>query len=342
MKIKFKKWMTNFSLMIGGLFFSLLILEGLTRLFLPISPGAQKVTLQGKKIRDWLIPGCVYYQVSTEYNAITTITEQGYRAPKIIESPDVVFLGDSFTFGQGLNDEETFPYIYAQALKNSCANLGIPGVGTIEEINMFEKYLENLHWRPKQVKLFLLAMTASFSAGNDLADNFFYSAKTQNNISIIESKNLVNRSAISPGMLEGILGYREILLRYSNFLRVMKFYFGPLLRSKLTQHIAAERLDKALKITFEQLSRLDELSRKYTFDYQIYLLHPVQDIIQKTYIETLNRLNEISPVPIQSTAHLFEHEPQNFYYSYDGHFNALGSLKIAEFLISQDQPNSSN
>ena len=96
------------------------------------------------------------------------------------------------------------------------------------------------------------------------------------------------------------------------------------------------------KITFEQLSRLDELSRKYTFDYQIYLLHPVQDIIQKTYIETLNRLNEISPVPIQSTAHLFEHEPQNFYYSYDGHFNALGSLKIAEFLISQDQPNSSN
>ncbi len=96
MKIKFKKWMTNFSLMIGGLFFSLLILEGLTRLFLPISPGAQKVTLQGKKIRDWLIPGCVYYQVSTEYNAITTITEQGYRAPKIIESPDVVFLGDSF------------------------------------------------------------------------------------------------------------------------------------------------------------------------------------------------------------------------------------------------------
>ena len=154
-----------------GCLIALLLAEATSRLIQPISPGAQKVSLEGVPVSEWLLPGSVYRQVSTEFDALTTITDKGHRVPATAGGPEVVFIGDSFTFGIGLSDRETFPYLYCHALAIVCANLGKPGASTVEELDFLQRSLDRWGERPQRVKLFMFAMSSSFLAGNDLADN---------------------------------------------------------------------------------------------------------------------------------------------------------------------------
>ena len=109
---------------------------------------------------------------SNEYNAIPTITNKGHRVPGVEGNPDVVFPGDSFTYGYGLSDEQTFASLYCKRLNLECVNLGIPGSGTLRQVERLEQYLDRYGWRPREVKLFFFGMSSS-SAGNDFVDNYY-------------------------------------------------------------------------------------------------------------------------------------------------------------------------
>lgn len=66
-----------------------------------------------------------------------TINAQGFRGSPVVEKRDpkvpcILFIGDSFTFGYGVNDDETFPAISERLLRDSgteaeCLNLGVTG-----------------------------------------------------------------------------------------------------------------------------------------------------------------------------------------------------------------------
>jgi len=116
----------------------------------------------------------------------------------------------------------------------------------------------------------------------------------------------------------------------------VKFHFGPLIKSWIAPELAAGRLERALEVTGEQLHRLDALARQYGFDYEIVVLHPVQDISRGTAGETRAQLERVSPRPLVPTAALFADGPGRFYYPLDGHFNALGAETLARFLIERD------
>ena len=331
-----KRKLINISLFFISLTISLIAAEYTSRFILPISPGAQNITIDGQVIENILKPGAKYYQSSTEYHAFTSITGKGYRVPES-KDPIIIFLGDSFTFGQGLSDQETFVYIYFRAMNVPCANLAIPGSGTKMQLDKLESCLINYNWHPKQIKLFFMGMTKSFLAGNDFADNLY--SHQQNCIKMNEELNkpFPNREKMSKGWISNILKHRKSLLKCSNLLRIIKFYLGPELRSKIQPSLKDSALNLALHITAAQLKRLNQMSRKYDFDYVIYLLHPMQDIINETYHDTYLALNEISPKQIKETAHLFKEKTTTYYYKYDGHLNAKGSSTIANWLIEIDK-----
>jgi hypothetical protein len=94
---------------------------------------------------------------------------------------------------------------------------------------------------------------------------------------------------------------------------------------------------EALRYTEGGLQELDALSRRIGFDYTIYLIVPVQDIIRGSHEQTLAALNSVSPRPIVATAPLFVDRPQDYYFAYDGHLNPAGSRRLANFLISTDK-----
>lgn len=316
---------------------SLGLAEGLVRVFFPISDGRDNVSLDGKPVKGWFDPGTVYRQVSNEYDAVTTITEKGHRVPGPEGNPEVIFLGDSFTYGYGLKDDETFASIYCKRMNRACANLGMPGSGTLKQVERLDEFLQTWGWKPREVKLFFFGMSGSFSAGNDFVDNYDRYVREhagQQEAGSAQTQALTEQRSV--GFAERLIGWQKALLEHSMLMRLAKYYWGPVLKSLIVADVGEERMAIAKAATRESLAKLDELSRRVGFTYTIYLFVPVQDIMRDTHSETLETLNRLSPKPVVATAQLFLDTPQHYYYAFDGHFNAEGSRRIAEFLIEHD------
>jgi hypothetical protein len=329
---------SRFVLLSGSILFSLCVIEVASRFLYPVYSHATKITLDKRPVASWVTPGITYRQISSEYDVITTITEKGHRVPIVESNPDVVFLGDSFTFGLGLSDGETFESLYCEARKYVCANLAVPGTGTEEQVDRLQNFLDKWGWRPREVKIFIMAMTASFSAGNDLADNYWYGVRkenSKNNGYVLGDRTTAQQELSNIGVLERLVNTRGVFLEHSNLVRIGKLFWGPWLRNVLDPGLDERRLKRALDLTHLQLVRFDEMSRKYRFTYAIYLLHPVQDILRGSYVDTFTQLNKISPSTIRDPATLFELNPEQYYYPYDGHMNKKGSMRIANFLLSE-------
>src|SRR5437667_8092616 len=81
------------------------------------------------------------------------------------DRPNVVMLGDSATFGQGVNDGEEYPLVLAKQLAGeaSVVNLRVPSFGLTHEIRTFYEF--GLLFQPAVVVL-------QFSF-NDPYDNFY-------------------------------------------------------------------------------------------------------------------------------------------------------------------------
>lgn len=329
---KGREWRNRVILVSVSLVFSLLLAELLTRVFFPISERRDNVTLDGKPIEGFVTPGTTYRQVSNEYDARTTITDKGHRVPAVDGNPEIVFIGDSFTFGYGLNDAETFVSLYCAGTGHSCANLGLPSSGTHKQVDRLEQFLDQWHWQPREVRLFFFGMSGAFSAGNDFVDNYnreITVAARQQGVRANDEK--------SRGVTERVIGLQAVLLRHSNLVRMLKFYAGPRLKAMFIAEPGEERMRKAVESTRAALGRLDELSRRRGFEYSIYLIVPVQDVMRGTYKDTLATLQGVSPKPVIPTAELFLDAPSNYYFAFDGHLNPKGSRRIADFLIANEQ-----
>lgn len=101
--------------------------------------------------------------------------EYGYRVsmPEISNrygEPNVVLLGDSVTFGQGVNDGEQYSALLAKHLDGhaSVVNLGVPSFGLTHEIRTFYEF--GLLYQPAVVVL-------QFTS-NDPHDNFYEKVTT--------------------------------------------------------------------------------------------------------------------------------------------------------------------
>jgi hypothetical protein len=309
---------------VAGLAVALALAELGSRWLQPIRLHAL-VADDGRALPGWLAPGTSYRQVSSEYDARTTITPEGFRVPAPHGALDVVFLGDSFTFGTGLADAETFAWRYCEAAALSCANLAEPGSGTLRQVERLREFVAGRSWQPREVKLFVFAMTASFSAGNDLQDNY------------LAAHEAAGAAPARGGGLERLLALRTQLERRSNLVRLAKYHWGPLLRSALVPGLDDARRSEALERTRAALAELAQLGRSQGFALSLYLIHPVQDLRRGSYRDTEAALAAVAPVEIRPTAQLFADDPARYYFPLDGHLNPEGARAIAELLLRERQ-----
>ena len=79
------------------------------------------------------------------------------KAPnRQIQENSIVFIGDSWTFGYGVNYEQSFPSFVSEDLKVSTINLGVPAYGSGSTYQLFSRHFEKL--RPKVVIYFTLGL----------------------------------------------------------------------------------------------------------------------------------------------------------------------------------------
>jgi len=88
------------------------------------------------------------------YEHAFSINKRGYRGDLVDyndKRPKIVVLGDSFTFGVGVNDNETYSSCLETLLKNKFAviNLGVPAYNTSQEVEFFLR--EGVRYNPRIV-----------------------------------------------------------------------------------------------------------------------------------------------------------------------------------------------
>jgi hypothetical protein len=84
-----------------------------------------------------------FYNGKLLYNAIITVDNNGLRICPTCQGKcdsSVLFFGDSFTFGEGVNDTETMPYLVGLALskKYRVYNFGVHGYGPHQMLSAIE------------------------------------------------------------------------------------------------------------------------------------------------------------------------------------------------------------
>ncbi len=299
--------------------------EVASRYVTPISPGPSILDMDGNKQKISYIEAGKQFRITTpDFDVVTTITKDGYRAaPAAQGNPDVIFLGDSFTYAQGVKDNEAFPSIYCKAKNLNCANLGVPGASTLYEIDRLEKFIKVNKWSPKMVHLF-------FFTGNDFNDNIDADNKRQQGLPYEPEELNLHPSSVAKklGLIKGMI---NTSLKHSNLLRVAYYKVLPMIRDNPDK--SKDTLNQALKITKKEFARLDKLSKDYAFNYTIYIIHPAPEITHNVYQELDKKLQATSPKAMIALGDLFKKDTKDYFFPSDGHLNITGNKKLAEFLL---------
>ena len=103
-----------------------------------------------------LLENCIAVEKQSTVEPYKVFTDSnGYRfsgKKKELKNQNIVFLGDSFTYGFGVEFESSFPGIVEDRLKNyNIYNLGVPGYGTQKYYYTLKKFLK----KNKVSKIFL-------------------------------------------------------------------------------------------------------------------------------------------------------------------------------------------
>jgi len=298
--------------------------EAASRYVAPISPGPSILDMDGNEQKISYIEAGKQFRITTpDFDAVTTITKDGYRAPEAKGNPDVIFMGDSFTYAQGVTDDETFPAIYCKARGLNCANLAVPGSSTIYEIDRLEQFIKTKKWSPDMVHFF-------FFTGNDFSDNVAAANNRKQGLPYEPVElNLRPSVAEEKGLIKGAI---DTGLKYSNLLRVAYYKILPMIRDNPDE--SKDTLNEALNITKSEFARLEKLSNDYAFNYKIYVIHPEPKITHNVYQELDKKLQALTTKPIIALGDLFKKDTKNYFFPSDGHFSVAGNKKLAEFLLA--------
>lgn len=169
-----KRALGTIGLIVSSLCLAAALGEGLVRgaMDVPVTPQmfvSDEVTDFRLKpnVRERLVwPGNVKFSWTTNSRGYRTTRE--FTVPKPAATKRVLLLGDSFTFGQGVDDSQTFAAEAQRRLEVACPatrveiiNAGVPGFGTSQELARLES--EGLALEPDVVVLGFY--------GNDPDDN---------------------------------------------------------------------------------------------------------------------------------------------------------------------------
>ncbi len=150
------------------------------------------------------------------YSADYTIDQNLLRETRSVETgPTIVFFGDSYTFGEGLNDADTLPQQFADLLgrKQRVLNLGYPGYGP-------QQFLAELQTGcfdgviGEQPRLFIF-LTAAGHAERTACKPFWVRRWPRYTL---ENGQVVLKGACSEGLSLGVREWLEDMVSYRLFI----------------------------------------------------------------------------------------------------------------------------
>jgi lysophospholipase L1-like esterase len=181
--IKNNPWLRDGLLLLGSLVVSLILAESLLRVLVSRLPREIRTIVTAKPddrgIRDPYIghrhrPNATIYISGRDFLAAHDTDDFGFRnSDPWPQRAEIVALGDSLTFGYGVEAQQAWPAIIERALpENRLINLGLIGAGPEQYLRVYEAYGRKL-----QPKLLLVG----FFARNDFWDTDLFRRWLQTN-----------------------------------------------------------------------------------------------------------------------------------------------------------------
>ncbi len=339
-KIMFIEWIylnkKKITLLIATIILFFLFMEFTLRALYPISPQIdrdyiprfffEKHDILGYKMSD----NFEGYMKADEYNSYIKINSEGLRDREISgEKNKILVLGDSFAFGWGVSNGETFSDFIENKENMEVINAGVGGYGTDQELLYLKNY--GVKYKPKAVILTIFV-------GNDLSDNV-----NATNLTVVDGFFLRNFREEERRKSHVYLFFsgriNNIFKKYNN-----KSGYDELFDKREFYEVLAGRTQQENNEWETTLSLIEEMY-DYTQENDIKLI--IVNVPPKKFfpldkeaysiIKSRSRLHEFTErrkIKFIDLAEEFgsEDRPENFYYKIDGHFNKLGHEKVAEIM----------
>jgi len=318
----------NLSLFIIVCFISLSILEIGSRMILLIPSAPEIISIDKKNPLNinFNNPDSKYLSKHYEYEAITTIDKFGNRVvPSSNENSNknVVFLGDSFTFGLGVNDHETIPNLLCRDIDTKCVNLGIPGSGLIKQKNRLESFFRSNTGNGGIIFHLLFLSTEDMHAGNDLLDT----------LNEIENFSLKEKKVHDDSVVSGFIKFGRWLSRNSNFFRIVRVFFGNELRVLAWKNKNTSASNNEIKVFANFLNEIKDLATKNNFHYKPVLISSyAEKNLDKDEItfHKINKVSDINLLRLDYSGYIIS----DLFFPYDGHHNSMGAEMVKKNLVA--------
>lgn len=369
---RFKRFLKGLIIVFGISILLILLMEFFLRIFYPQNLSGRKIVGDSFSNENDLIgirysPGSKWIFSHPEYNVIYEINEYGFRDKKhhLIPKPEgairILLLGDSFTFGQGVSYEQTWPVLVESWLGTNgnsqidIVKAGLQGLDTRSEYILMKRLLDffdcdivvivflinDLYTNSFQgiddIEYTSLATTSGKIVSRD--NNNFQHKETQRIFirneqrPVFHSLNFVRRLAISNEYLYCKLYLLSIRGEYLIFplkgIPKKKLKITELLFKKIASY--CHSLDKKLIVLslpqqFQYLYLKNSLNVP-RIDVNFYDSHFYDIAVQNDFIWiiTLDDFNNINT-------------DKKLFYRFDGHLSQEGSKVVAEVFIKDILP----
>jgi len=328
-------WIKNLLLILVVIIFSSLLLEFGSRLIFLISPGPKLMdSSQGIQLKiPFNEPNSEYRQVFAEYNVPTKIDSLGNRVTPASASganTTILFLGDSFTFGQGVADIDTIPNYFCTAVNAQCVNLGVPGTGLVKQFEKLSDYLSKNNLSTNVLLYHLiLASTEARHSGNDITDTL---RELNEKNESVQAKYSNTEQVSKKDSAGALIRFARWLSVNSNAFRVLRTVFGNQLR-----HIAWSNAENAftndeLAMFSRELNRITDKLKKNKIIYNPVLLSTFSEVDLNKRELTERKLKSLTNVDLVK----IDYQKRNyssFFFPLDGHANAKGNSFIATQIV---------
>jgi hypothetical protein len=280
--------------------------------------------------------------VTTEFDILFTTNSKGFRDDEILQKKKyrILFLGDSFTCGYGVNRKAQFADLLEKKLNVDIINAGIAGYETVHQLMFFNKESSTLN--PDLVVYFMFL-------GNDISGNSEWSLKTD----VLVPKNRYwapypddwRLISLVKLFVYAIKLERRFIKEWRPIPSYLEICKKPLSPEALQMYSLSEKILKMLQdsvtasgnkllvilipISFQVENNLLDIYRKRNgnidvdYDFSIPELKMVEFLVAqkipfKSLTLDLRLASKLSNQPI--------------YYAYDGHFTAAGHLAVSDIL----------
>lgn len=245
---------------------------------------------------------------SFEFNTGYEVNELGVRDDAAsLPHPEVIFLGDSFTMGWGVEQDQSFPAVFEQKSGLKCLNTGISSYGTAREMRMLARTQTDS----------LKAIVIQFH-DTDLEENDFY----------IKNKRLGSRTQAD---------FDAQVADNKKYTAWVPFKY---LKTALVNAVTGMRGGDTTEAALKGNSNESFLSDFYTILAEIREISPVPVILTYTgsfytdpamirKFEAYALQHQVKDIYFVNLGPVLNHED---YFYFDDHINARGHQKVAEAL----------